>query len=305
MNENCSLKMTTTQCHDYQKWVDSMSPISPEIQDHYENCMCLKVTSFGPDNDKAESCNHYLSESAKLPNRESQKHLCVLPKGHTGKCKHKFTQLFKKTDQAKKLLSSIDLAIYSTPGNDDYVHPNRASRLHANVLSSAEAKKIRDKTVKKKCAIPLKDATSPLLLAQAALDWLVILLGVPGVKEELHEDAASEQWQTYLQSHKAFLKNYYDSFKRVIFDEEGHTICCITRHKLTLEDVADMGRDVRVDIRDTDLQMGHNIPRSDEYITIRGCNLLPMTRRGNLIIGEKKFTENAWIDELKAIVSIY
>ncbi len=30
-----------------------------------------------------------------------------------------------------------------------------------------------------------------------------------------------------------------------------------------------------------------------------------MTRRGNLIIGEKKFTENAWIDELKAIVSIY
>jgi N utilization substance protein A len=26
-----------------------------------------------------------------------------------------------------------------------------------------------------------------------------------------------------------------------------------------------------------------------------------MTRRGNLIIGEKKFTEDVWIDELKAI----
>jgi hypothetical protein len=97
-------------CHDYQKWVDSMSPISPEIQDHYENSMCLQVTTFGPDNDKAESCNHYLSESVKLPNREHQKHLCILPKGHNGKCKHKFTQIFKKTEQAKKLLSSLDLA---------------------------------------------------------------------------------------------------------------------------------------------------------------------------------------------------
>ena len=290
---------------DYEKWVDSMSPISPEIQNHYETSMCLQVTSFGPDNDKAESSNHYLSESIKLPDRENMKHLCILPKGHDGKCKHKFTQIFKKTDLAKKILSSIDLAIYSTPGNDDYVHPNRASRLHANVLSSAEAKKIRDKTVKKRCAIPLKDATSPFLLAQAALDWLVILLCVPGVKEELHDDTQSEQWQTYFESHKIFLKNYYTSFNRVIFDDSENTICCITRHKLTLEDVADIGRDVRVDIRDTDLQMGHNIPRSDDYITIRGCNLLPMTRRGNLIIGEKKFTENAWIDELKAIVSIY
>lgn len=290
---------------DYEKWVESMSPITPEIQEHYESSMCLQVTSFGPDNSKAESCSHYLSESIKLPNRDSQKHLCVLPKGHLGKCKHKFTSIFKKSDQAKKILSSVDLAIYSTPGNDDYVHPNRASRLHANVLSSIEAKKIRDKTVKKKCAIPLKDATSPLLMAQAAFDWIVILLGVPGVKEELHDDAQNELWQNYFQGHKSFLQNYYDSFKRVIFDDSGNTICCITRHKLMMEDVADMGRDVRVDIRDTDLQMGHNIPRNDDYITIRGCNLLPMTRRGNLIIGEKKFTEDVWIDELKAIVSIY
>ena len=287
----------------YQNWIMSTEPISVMIEKHYERYMCLMPTQYGPDNNKAESLNEYLINSEKLENRKDLKHLCVLPKGHVGKCKHKFTSIFKKTEQAKKILTSIDMAIYITPGNDDYVHPNRASRLHANVLSSIEAKKIRDKSVKKKCAIPLKDATTPLFLAQAALDWMVILIGVKGVYNELNEEADNIIWKTYLNEHKRFIDEYYKSFDRKIFDREGNTICCIKKNKLHLEDVAEIGRDVRVNIRDTDLQMGHNIPRSDNYITIRGCNLLPMTRRGNLIIGEKKFTENIWLDELKDIVN--
>ena len=64
-----------------------------------------------------------------------------------------------------------------------------------------------------------------------------------------------------------------------------------------------MNRDIRTQRHDTDLQMGHNYPRSDDYITIRGFNLLPQTRRGNMIIGEKIFTESEWLDELKNIIT--
>ena len=82
-------------------------------------------------------------------------------------------------------------------------------------------------------------------------------------------------------------------------------MCVITQARITLADFADPERDNRVDIRDTDVQLGHNIPRDDSYVSIRGENLLPMSRRGNLIIGERVFTEDVWIEELKKIVSSY
>ena len=66
---------------------------------------------------------------------------------------HQFTRedkLNKFCDITEKLSKSIDLAIYSTPGNDDYVYKNRCSRLYENVLSSFEEKKIRNKNDKKK-----------------------------------------------------------------------------------------------------------------------------------------------------------
>jgi len=291
---------------EYENWNRSIEPFDESIHSHYLEIMCLKATPYGPSDKKATECSSFLDTSVKLNDRENLKHLCVLPKGHSGKCKHKFNCCFIKCDQSERILSSLDLAIYSSPGNDDYVYKNRASRLHGNLLSNSEEKKIRDKTIKKKCAIPLKDATTPLLLAQAALDWMTYLLFVPGVIDLLDPDYVDYGIIiNYFMWNKEFLINYYESFNRVVFDKDGNTICCITRHIFRLDDIADLHRDIRVDIRDSDLQMGHNIPRSDNYITVRGCNLLPMSRRGNLIIGEKKFTEDIWIDELKSIVSIY
>ena len=282
----------------YDTWTASKAQ-NEEVSAHYNEVMCLQATRYGP-NSIPEKETSFLSESTKLTERKNLKYLCVLPKGHKGKCQHKFTSFFKKTPEAKKVLKSIDCAIYSTPGNDDYVYKNRASRIHHSVLSNNEEKKIRDKKIKKKCAIPLKDATTPLFLAQAAFDWITYLISVPGVSDILNTNKMS-----YFSDHKQFLENYYKGFDRNVFDSEGNTICCVTRHKLKITDVFDMERDMRTAIRDTDLQMGHNIPRSEEYITIRGCNLLPMTRRGNLLIGEKKFTENKWIEELKSVVAPY
>ena len=187
-------------------------------------------------------------------------------------------------------MGSLSTAIYSTPGNDEYVFKNRSSRLYGYALSTEEGRKIRDKTVKKKIAIPKKDMTTPDLLAQAALDWFIILMSTGDawsyMKESVRDDPL---YQAYFGNHKKFLIDYYGSFNRTIFNDDGCTICCVTGHVLTIKDVCDPDRDQRIVIRDTDLQMGHNIPREDNYITIRGCNLLPQTRRGNQLIGENIF----------------
>ena len=267
------------------------------INSHYGELMCLKKTKFGPKTPKNRA---YLEGCTLVEGREGLIHVCVLPKGHTGKCAHTFN-IFKSSKLTKQIKTRAENAIYSTPGNDDYVFKNRASRLFQFALCDEEGRRIRDKRVKKKCAIPLKDASTPHHLAHAFLDWWVFLYSVPEIRELMKTD----ELNAYFDKHKAFLVKHFAKFNRKIFDDEGNAICVITRHKLTVRDVADITRDMRKNYSDNDLQMGHNVSRSDAYATIRGCNLLPMTRRGNLVIGEKKFTENEWIEELRSILSPY
>jgi hypothetical protein len=226
--------------------------------------------------------------------------------GHLGKCCHKFSTLFKKNSFTKKLLSSVDSAIYNTPGNDDYVYKNRSSRLYENVISSIQEKSIRDKKEKKKCAIPLKDASSPILLAQSYLDWMTFIVNIADVGEHLNvvEDE-NKSILLMLTKNKEHLISVYASFNRDIFDKQGNSMCVITRSAIKLADVSDPTRDNRVNICDKDIQLGHNHPRTEKYVSIRGENLLPMSRRGNLVIGERVFTENVWIEELQSIVHPY
>jgi hypothetical protein len=243
---------------------------------------------------------------SKMPGRENLKYKCILPKGHTGKCCTKFNSLFKKNSITDKLVGSINLAIYSTPGNDDYVFKNRSSRLYDNVLSSEEEKKIRDKTEKKKCAIPLKDTSSPILLAQAYFDWITYIVNIEDITEHLNiENGSNKDILAMIHKNKEHLISVFGSFNRNVFNSSGHSICVITRHPIKLSDVSDPTRDNRVNISDKDIQLGHNHPRTEEYVSIRGENLVPMSRRGNLIIGERVFTQDIWIDELKQIMSIY
>ena len=134
----------------------------------------------------------------------------------------------------------------------------------------------------------MKDASSPLLLAQSYLDWFTFIINIEGIGELI--DNIPLEIKDMLTKHKKYLIDYYSG--RKIFGSHGHTICVITSQRCKLEDFADPSRDNRVDIRNTDIQVGHNQPRSDEYVSIRGTNLLPMSRRGNLLIGENIFTEN-------------
>lgn len=272
--------------------------------EHYIECMCLKETKYGP-NDPTEKNYQEVKNCNLYPRQDESKYLCVQPKNHNGKCSHKLNYLFdNSSENIYKVCTSIDTAIYSTPGNDDYVYKNRCSRLFKIVLSTKEQLKIRDKSKKKKCAIPLKDYSTQFDLACAYLDWTTYMLNVKEIKDDylskkLIED---ESLLIYINNHKTYLNNFYESLDRKVFDENGFTICGVTRYLFKLEDIADTTRDSRVDIRETDMQLGHVVPRNEETITIKGLNLIPMTRRGNRIVGGNIFTENLWIEDLKTIL---
>jgi hypothetical protein len=143
----------------------------------YEELMCCQPVGSAikpPTPDNWEAVNN-IKERLDVPS--NQRLLCVRPNGHRGSCSSTLNHLFKESNPIiSKLESSIRLAIYSTPGNDDYVFKNRASRIFEIALTNDQEKMIRDKKEKKKCAIPVKDRSTPHLLAQAYLDWFVFVM---------------------------------------------------------------------------------------------------------------------------------
>ncbi len=272
--------------------------------EHYKECMCLKETNTGPKDPTEQNYKDVTGCKLHSTQDEPPKYLCVLPKNHNGRCAHKLNFLFEPCCR-NQVCKSIDNAIYSTPGNDDYVYKNRCSRIWQIVLSSGEQKKIRDKTKKKKCAIPLKEYSTPLHLACAYLDWVTYILNIQEIKNDYISEILlkDEDYIKYFNNHKIFLKEFYESFNRVVFDNNGFTVCPVTRYLFKLKDVADKTRDSRVDIMDTDMQLGHVVPRNEENITIKEMNLVPMTRRGNRIVGDNVFTDNLWVEDLRSILN--
>ena len=293
---------------EYDEWLKSVKNYEIVLALYYLSKMCGKVTRFGPTIEPAiKKYNKWIKDTGVklLPGRDGLKHLCVLPKGHRGPCCHHYASIFKEGEFLKQLKKKWDSAIYKTPGNDGRVYHNRNSRLYRNVLSKIQQKIIRNKKVEKSCAIPLQDASTPLLLLTAFLDYMVFIVNIKGIETEL--DTSKPQYETImdmLSNHKLHLMERFAP--RKIFDDEGYTMCVITQVRSRLEDFCDITRDdMRTDCRDTDIQLGHVECRSDRVVSIRGENLLPMSRRGNLIIGEHNFMKNTWIDELTRIIQLH
>ncbi len=261
---------------------------------YYLNTLCLNSVGQEVKGD------YKFLESLNLPNcRNGFKKCCVLPRGHQDKCSTTY-DIFIKSSLTEKLISSVEKAIYYTPGNDDYVYKNRAQRLYPYAISAEDEKKIKDKDIKKKCAIPLKDASTPICMAQAYLDYMTFIYNIKGIDKYI---CYNENICKMLVDHKKTLIDYYKN--RYIFDKDGYTICAVTRKTLSVLNFADPDRDNRINIDEDDIQMGHCVPRNDNMVTIRGKNLVPMTRKGNRIIGDNNYCEDKWIDDLKEIVSAY
>tara|TARA_Y100000389_G_scaffold87926_1_gene84397 strand:+ start:1605 stop:2549 length:945 start_codon:yes stop_codon:yes gene_type:complete len=281
------------------------------IGEHYKSKLCLKKVGGLAPARKTTLNNHYskIKEFVFNPFEEVELHQqqkkCVLPKGHSGPCSCTM-DIFKDNPTTSKIIEKIDKSIYSTPGADDYVIKNRDSRLHPIAITKTQEKGIKNKKVKLSCAIPLKEQSTPNLLATGYLDYLTYTTNIKGIQEYINKESPHYiMCEELLKNHKKYLIDYFNKFKRDIFNSDGYTICAVLGKGLSVSDLADPSRDNRTDIRPTDIQMGHISSRCDDCYTIYGTNIVMMSRRGNLIIGEHSFIEDTWISELQAICNFH
>lgn len=293
---------------EYNKYIQQTNDFKESyIGKYYESILCMKSMKTSKTKNKIiekayNNISEYITNDLDEILEKNECKLCVLPKNHAGKCKLKYTNIFKKDKVSKKIMNSINLCIYSTPGNDDYIFKNRCSRLFPIKITIDFQRKIKDKTKKLKCAISLNDSTSPFSLATSYLDWLTYILSIDGIENHL-SDKYTDDLKNFINNHKEYLSKYFNNYNRKLFCENNkYSMCVITKHKFVIKDIADISRDNRIIINDFDIQLGHNKSRSLYYNTIRCCNIIPMSRRGNLIIGERTFTENVWREELLKIL---
>ena len=147
----------------------------------------------------------------------------------------------------------------------------------------------------------LKEHTTPFQMATAYIDWVTYALHIDGMEENILSPLSEPflSWKNVLHTHHAtFLQNYFKKRNRKIFDASTgvrRTICAVKQNVLTVANFADTTRDNRIDIDPNDVQMGHIVPRSNNEYTIRGTNLLMMTREGNRAVGENDYMDNSWI----------
>jgi hypothetical protein len=271
----------------------------------YSEIMCLKdTTDRSRTNVIHEAFNNlkaFITNTIEDVISRRKTHVCVRRKGHSGKCATGDNSAhIKKIIISKEVLNKISY-LYITPGNDDVVYKNRSSRLFPIALSAALESVIRNKNIKLKCAIPLSEASTPWMIATNYLDYMTLLLNVKGI--DILVDVDSNEYKEIAEMtgiHKLKMIDYFAQYNRKLFDADGYTICPVTRILLTAEQFTITDR-----ISHNSIQLGHVIPRSNTQYTIRGMNVLFMTRRGNLILGDHSFIQDTWLNELRDIVKNY
>jgi len=313
---------------------------SPHVVNHYRRYLCLqpipetsKTTHRATIETAFKHIEPFITNTLDEITGKIENKLCILPKGHSGKCMSKcHNNLFKRDATAAAAAAStrfgtkIDQAIYTTPGNDGIIYKNRHDRGFPIVVSSANERLIKEyeralaaaaaagTVSKRSCAIPLCERSTPLMMATAYIDFMSELLNIRGIDEYLTPDenlsAQEKEMIAFLQNtHKQFLDTFYRGYNRRIFtatchgdgtgETGGFTRCAVRRYTFAPRDFVDTTRDSRFDISQNDIQIGHIVSRSDSEYTIRGLNVLFMSRRGNLIIGEENYLEEGWRDTLR------
>lgn len=257
---------------------------------HYSNLMCMKPTgtvTSGPIQKAYEQISQFISDPCV---EQSQTYCCVLPKNHTGRCDHNPANGILKN---KTIACKFDW-LFSTPGDDDYIYKNRATRLFPFKVPDTLQRLWRDKKVKRKCAIPLKEGSTPEMMATAWLDYFTLMMSVEGIDGELKEYKHMDAFRQLIATHKTELTRYYYAIGKRVFDDEGFSICPVMGVRLNVAQIANP------DLCDLNaIQLGHIVPRTDKEYTIRGKNILMMTRRGNLLVGDCSFLDETWIKQME------
>ena len=268
--------------------------------EYYRSVVCCREVSTKLNTTTKISESHakltpFISNTFEEIDAKNKKLLCILPLHHTGTCTHK-PKVFENI--SPEILTKMSSGIYSTPGNDDCVYKNRANRLFPICIDDEDESVIRNKSKQLKCAIPLKDRSTPLMLASAFTDYITFIVNIRGIRELILP--IYHEYVSMLDIHKLYLDAHFKSLGRKIFNTEGYTVCPVTGYEIKLRDVTDVSR---TRPRPTDIQLGHCVPRSNTEYTIRGLNICLMTRDGNRIVGDADFMNDEWIKSLKNILA--
>ena len=214
------------QCQKFAKEFEDSN-----IGKHYKDNFCLKETGKPIINSIVEKAytniEPYIINSLDDVKSKIRKKLCVLPKGHLGRCSC-FPKIFITGALTKKIDGKTDTCIFSTPGADDYIFKNRVTRLFPIALTNEQERELRKPQGEKlKCAIPLKEQSTPFMIATALIDWMTYTMNVDEINQYINFnscDYISYQNSNSMINHKNFLIWYFNSHNRIVFNNTGNTI---------------------------------------------------------------------------------
>ena len=274
-----------------------------EEGEYYKKILCCKEVSSGKNSENTIKSSFikiekFITNSFEEVYNKVENPKCVLPLDHKGKCCDNIHTIIFKNNLSVKNIKKINTSIYSVPGNDDYIYKNRSTRNFPIALSCAVETKMRNKKIKLACAIPLRDRSTSFMTATAYTDYVTYILNIRGIRELVLKDLKPEYhaYLDMLDKHKEHLKQYFKSKNRKIFNEQGYVICPVIGKEITIDDITG---------KTDEIQLGHCVPRNDSQYTIRGCNILLMTRDGNRIIGDYEFCQDGWKEYIRNILDFH
>lgn len=294
---------------EYNKCKEDAQRWENEYGSYYKSIMCCREIEGGCTNktieEAYEKIKPHICNSLEEVMAHKQKPVCVLPIGHEGKCCSSLNNLF-----INKQFQNSMAWIWTTEGDDSFIYKNRASRLFPIAIPDSFEKKIKDKNHRLSCAIPIKNATTSLMAAAATWDYAVLHCGIH--PDEVYmgftqghvfvnkEFLAKYNLDTALLSHKAKMITVYAEQNKTLFDNQGCTICPVIGQRIGIQHVLNPDR-----CNPLGIQLGHVLPRSNTRHTIRGFNLVLMTRTGNRLVGEHDFNSQDWLEILRSTVTFH
>ena len=286
---------------EYNKCKEDAQRWENEYGSYYKSIMCCREIEGGCTNktieEAYEKIKPHICNSLEEVMAHKQKPVCVLPIGHEGKCCSSLNNLFINKQSQNSMAW-----IWTTEGDDSFIYKNRASRLFPIAIPDSFEKKIKDKNHRLSCAIPIKNATTSLMAAAATWDYAVLhcCIDPQGHVFVNKEFLAKYNLDTALQSHKAKMVTVYAEQNKTLFDSQGCTICPVIGQRIGIQHVLNPDR-----CNPLGIQLGHVLPRSNTRHTIRGFNLVLMTRTGNRLVGEHDFNSQDWLEILRSTVTFH
>lgn len=251
-------------------------------ESNYRHTICLKETRGGVKDSTflealARISKYITSEDSEFYLDFFQKHsrqgLCVMPKSHSGRCFSSYGSFFSKRFENK--IKDCD----KTPGDDDILFKNRAGRYFPVQVTKSQytvlngLHKWKASNVKLKAAIPAENGGTMFTVATAHYDFAAILMLQKGIEHKLPVDV-----ELALTKRAGEVVAEYAKQGIYITDKNGNLCDAVLGYTLEPEWYS---IDDRTD--PNQIQFGHVYPLCPNKFMTRGMNVIPITRRGNLI----------------------